>query len=112
MISITVIAIAALSLAPYFKIKAYEHMDSHFVVCTTGWFFFTLINAFYSGALTMFFTMDFQLPFETMTEVLEAYPNWKLRVLNGNEVIFYNLALHRGKLYQEFFERVQTDSGK
>ena len=42
------------------------------------WYFFALVHAFYSGALTMFFAAPASLPFSNVEDVTDAYPNWKL----------------------------------
>ena len=39
-----------------------------------SWYFFNLLNAYYGGAMTMFFTSEATLPFETMKDVIGAYP--------------------------------------
>jgi hypothetical protein len=43
--------------------------------------FFVLLNAFYGGALTMFFTSEITIPFNNIYEVMRAYPSWNLRML-------------------------------
>ena len=48
-----------------------------------GFLCFMLINAYYGSALTMYFTSDLRLPFETMEEVLKNVPAWTLIHLNG-----------------------------
>ena len=53
-----------------------------------GWSFFVLINAYYGGALTMFFASEIALPFETLRDVLKAMPSWTLLVHDGNQVIY------------------------
>ena len=53
-----------------------------------GWSFFVLINAYYGGALTMFFASEVGLPFETMRDVLKAVPTWTLLHLSGSEAHF------------------------
>ena len=42
------------------------------------WLFFTLVYSYYCGVMTMFFSTT-TVPFETMSDVIQAYPNWKLR---------------------------------
>jgi len=41
-----------------FILQNYEYNQSHMIASTTGWLFFTVLNAYYGGALTMFFTSD------------------------------------------------------
>ncbi len=49
----------------------YEYHESHQIASTTGWIFFTLLNAYYGGALTMFFTSEVALPFDNVREVTD-----------------------------------------
>ena len=41
----------------------------------------TILGAirYFSGILTMFFTSDVTLPFESIKDVMRAYPDWRLR---------------------------------
>ena len=47
------------------------------------WIFFTLVNSYYSGVLTMFFTATATPPFETIKDAIQAYPNWRFMFLDG-----------------------------
>ncbi len=57
------------------------------MILFTIWMFFTLVNAYYGGALTMFFISDSEIPFKTVTEALRQ-PNWKFIFNAGEEAIF------------------------
>ena len=46
------------------------------------WTFFLLLNAFYGGALTMFFTSESALPFTTLRQGL-ANEDWKMIMVDG-----------------------------
>ena len=50
--------------------------------------FFTLMYAFYSGALTMFFLTEDELPFTNSRDVLKLFPDWKLIFKDGYEQNF------------------------
>ncbi len=41
-------------------------------------YFFLLVNAYYGGALTMFFTTKSPLPFENINGLFALIPPWKL----------------------------------
>jgi hypothetical protein len=60
--------------------------------CISGyfdsWVSFVLINAYFGGALTMFFTSDVQLPFENLREVLQNIPDWKLVSITEMNAIY------------------------
>ena len=59
---------------PYIFVKAYELSDAHMTAATATWLLFTLINAYYSGALTMFFSTKEQIPFSSIQDVIRAFP--------------------------------------
>ena len=75
-------------IVPYVFMKDFEDSDSYMVACTTCWFFFVLINCWYGGALTMFFTSEIRIPFTNVEQVMREYPNWKLLMMVGNDVHF------------------------
>lgn len=70
-------------LVPYFIIHYFEDTTSYKLATLSVWYFFVLLNAYYGGALTMFFTSEATIPFETVKDVMRAYPNWKLMYING-----------------------------
>ena len=53
------------------------------VLTLTWWLFFTLLNAYYCGVLTMFLAAPSLVIFENMQDVVQAYPNWKLMFQHG-----------------------------
>ena len=55
---------------------------------TVGWFFLLLVNAHYSGTLTMFFTGSISLPFDSIKDVMQAYPEWTLKHIVADESFF------------------------
>ena len=58
---------------------------------TCGWFFFLLIDAYYGGAMTMFFTSEIKIPFESIRDVIREYPSWKLMMKQGKYAEIYLL---------------------
>ena len=64
-----------------------SNSDIKNVILFATWMFFTLVNAYYGGALTMFFISDTEIPFKTVTEALRQ-PNWKFIFNTGEEAIF------------------------
>ena len=75
------------------------------VVNLVSWFTFVVIYAFYSGALTMFFSTPAILPFDSIEDVLYAVPSWKLLMLHGTNAWFQNKAdrvLNNTKIYPSF----------
>ena len=77
------------------------------MVVLFSWYFFNLLNAYYGGAMTMFFTSEATLPFETMREVIKAYPSWKLMMQSGNEITFISKAMDGDQDFNTFLGRTR-----
>ena len=91
---IVFIIIIVVLLLPYCCISSYyEETDGYMITSTCGWTFFLLLNAFYGGALTMFFTSEASIPFTSKEDVMKAYPNYVLQMMDGNDVFFQYRAL-------------------
>ena len=91
-IAITLIGI----MIPYAYLSYYEYTDGYKISTTSIWIFFLLVNAYYGGAMTMFFTTEVTIPFETMEDVLRAYPNFNLMMEAGMDVHYNKKALYVG----------------
>jgi hypothetical protein len=76
------------------------------IMFTTLWYFFVLLNVFYGGALTMFFTSTITIPFEGIVDVMREYPDWKLMFKAGSEVDF-SLPASDDPDYAEYWTRAQ-----
>ena len=50
----------------------------------------------------MFFTSEVTLPLETTTDVLEAYPTWTLKVMNGMQMQFQGSNVPKVSFYTHF----------
>jgi len=63
-------------LTPYILCRTISWEDSQgfMVTKTTAWIFFFLLNAFYGGAMTMFFASEIDLPFATVREAMRSFP--------------------------------------
>ena len=81
-------------MVPYAYLNSYENTDGYMIANTSIWFFFLLVNAYYGGAMTMFFTTEITIPFETVEDVMRAYPSYNLMVQSGMEVYFNEKSLH------------------
>ena len=73
---------------PYFFIRGWDNMSTNSIIEMSLWVFFVLINAYYGGALTMFFANESNPPFENLRDVLKAFPKWNLVFTSGMEVNF------------------------
>ena len=82
-----------LMVTPCLCVKKYANTSAFSIITTAGWFFFVLINAYYGGALTMFFTSEIRVPFTSIEDVMRAYPNWQLKMMSGNDVHFQYKAI-------------------
>jgi hypothetical protein len=90
----------------YYVVPHTEDSNGHQLMVTVLWYFFLLLNAYYGGALTMFFTSEITIPFNSIFDVMKAYPDWKLMFLDGNEAIFAVTA-ENDPDYEKYWARVQ-----
>ena len=68
---------------PNFFFSSYKSTTAYMVASTSGWFLFVFINAYYGGALTMFFSNEIKISFENIRDVMRAYPDWTLHIMHG-----------------------------
>jgi hypothetical protein len=108
-IGLMIIAALICILLPYIAISYVESTTGHQMMVMVTWFFFVLLNAFYGGALTMFFTSVVNIPFENIRDVMRAYPSWKLMMQAGNEVLYVSQAQSGDPDYKPFWDRVQSN---
>ena len=89
------------------KLEDYDLRNSVIVIELVAWFLFILLYAYYGGALTMFFSVEPILPFETTEDVLLAMPDWKLLVMKDMLFAFKDKALQVNN-YSLYFKRFQS----
>ena len=83
--AILLLNIATLSLIFIFNFYGLdEEMNGVKMMTFISWMFFTLINSYYSGVLTMFFATT-SAPFETFREAVLSYPNWIIIIQDGSQ---------------------------
>ena len=75
------------------------------LVNAIGWGTFLLLEVFYSGALTMFFSTELSLPFETIVDVMRAYPDYKLITQTNNQIYFIYKVEEGDPDYVAFWDR-------
>jgi len=78
----------SLLLVPYLNrlfpfLSSKENLTSTRIAVISIWLFFVLVNAYYGGALTMFFSTPPDPPFTTIEEGLES-PDWDLILQTGS----------------------------
>ena len=104
-----VLMISIIVAVPYSLFNYYEHTESFKLTALFSWLFFVIINAYYGGALTMFFTSELTLPFNSIEDVLRSYPDWNLKFKDGDDRSFIVKAKSGDPLYAEFWERVTSN---
>ena len=89
-----------------------EESESYKIMAFSIWTFFVFINAFYGGALTMFFTSTITIDFETKRDIFKAYPDWNLIFKDGKQIHFYSRANQGDPDYVEYWARDQADQSE
>ena len=107
-ISITVgVIMACIVLQKY--IMPDEYTNAETIMTFTVWLFFVMINAFYGGALTMFFTGTTDIPFNSRHDVLREYPDWKYKFMDGLEARIYHEVMQGDAEHKAFWEMFLKD---
>jgi len=74
-----------------------ENFNIHLLsYSTTISFHILLLNSFYGGALTMFFSSGLSIPFENIREAIHTYPHWKVMFQKGRRKCIYKNTLKKG----------------
>ena len=76
------------AIVPRIWIEDYEKTQSWMISSTIVWLLFVILESYYGGAMTMFFTSEVTVPLDSLADVLEAYPTWKLKFLDGYQMMF------------------------
>ena len=98
---------------PEFRVwlKSNKQLSSESILELVIWLFFTIVYAYYGGALTMFFANEQRLPFETLTEALDFSPEWRVLLLNdGYGTVIFEHKAHRQLIpeYQKYLKKVKS----
>ena len=104
--------VALCMLITHFVIPTTKDTESHRIMAFSIWTFFVVINAYYGGALTMFFTGTVTVDFETRRDVIQAYPDWKLIFKDGADILFATPASQGDPDFVKFWARDQADQAK
>ncbi len=59
-------------------ISFFPETDGGKILYLTVWYFFVVIYAYYGGAMTMFFSTEDPIPFNSLQDAIRAYPEWNL----------------------------------
>ena len=79
------------------------------VVIFIAWSCYVLIEVYYEGALTMFFTTESGVPFQSIKNVMNAYPEWRLLMRKGFEAYYIDYVDAGNVDYIKFWDRVQQN---
>jgi hypothetical protein len=98
---------ACFSLTGWLALKLRTSCNSLRLVRSVTWLSYLLNFVYYGGALKMFFTAEITNPFDSRRDVMNSYPEWKLKIRKGNEKYFLNRA-EKGDdpLDKEFWNRL------
>ena len=88
-------------------LDADEDRNGMKMLAFTFWIFFVVVNAYYGGVLTMFFTSPFSVPFQTEREVIRGYPAWKLLFPWDWQAYFYNFVRQGDPDYTSLWQRYE-----
>ncbi len=90
-----------------------EHSLSHRLAIISSWIFFVLTNAYYGGALTMFFSSEASLPFHTLEEGAGKFPTWKFLHLDDADLVLLRYLRSGGEVgLPKLLDRVLKDPDK
>ncbi len=78
----TCILVTVAAMSFFMGITSTEQTTGNKLLYIVTMSYFVVLNAYYGGALTMFFTKSPSVPFETLRDVMRN-PSWKLIVLEG-----------------------------
>ena len=65
--------------------KCHQYTDVRRCIQLSAWILFIVVNAYYGGALTMFFLSHSKVPFSNIQEALK-YSEWKVTFQNGENI--------------------------
>lgn len=104
------IIIVSFSLSYLLVIKYRKRLKSLRIIKSVAWLSYLLVFIYYGGANKMFFTAKQTAPFESRKDVMNAYPEWKLKFRKGFERLFIdNAEKGADPTYTQFWERAQID---
>lgn len=109
----TCICVAVFIIAPSRIIKGWhDNWYSHKIAILFGWLLFILTNAYYGGALTMFFSSSPTLPFNSMIEGLRLYPDWKM-IIKSESTSIIQRKQNPGQLeIKAYWDLINSELGK
>ena len=109
---ISLLSISSTIFLAFIMVKTYgitEKMNGIKIMTFIWWLLFTIVYSYYCGVLTMYFATPAPIPFETMSDVVQAYPNWKLMFIDGDEGQVYEWAENGNQDFISLWQRYQEN---
>ena len=103
------VTLIIISISLIIKSEGLDEAIHHKIFTITAWLFFLLLNAYYGGAMTMFFANDITLPFKNIRDVMRTYPEWKLLMMQGTEISYVPYVEMGDPDYGAFMDRVSSN---
>ena len=97
LLSIVIFSII-LILITLFIFKLDDNSISVKMISFTIWIMFTMIYAYYGGALTMFFITEDEVIFNNIKDVLKIFPEWNI-IFDSGDHSFFSLPAQRVKCH-------------
>ena len=109
LLSLAIFGIISLLFVFYnFRMKLDEDDTTFRISILAAWLLFILIQAYYSGAMTMFFTSANSLPFDTVRQGLAMWPEWKMLVHQESIIHIQPLAEAGDPYFKPHWDRIQS----
>lgn len=107
-LGITVLVILALISILYFAVENVTQNRGYKMIVSIGWLFVLLVMVYYEGALTMFFSTEVSVTFDSIRDVMRAYDDWRLMMQDVNDVYFVYYVQDEDPDYVAFWDRKVT----
>ena len=79
------------------------------LIAFVSWSCYLVVEIYFEGALTMFFTTKIGVPFNSIREAMRAFPEWRLLMRSGYEAYYTQYVEAGDKDYIGFWDRVQEN---
>ena len=80
------------------------------IVC--GWIFFFVIHSYYSSVMLAFFLVDPKIPFESLDEAVQNFPEWSLYLQSDHLILKEIMSGFDRPEYQQYVKTLTRESSK
>ena len=88
-----------------------KSVTSKNIVILSWWIFYVLTEAFYEGALTMFFATEHPTPFKNIREGLNLHPTYKMIIIPDSEIWIQSFVAAKDPAFMKYWNVLQSDEG-